>query len=54
MIVFRIRCNFFIALCIRRKICRFNDFLFFARQNVRAQKIFRARLIGYARPRAFD
>ena len=55
MIVFGIHCNFFIVLSIRLKICGSNDF--FARQNVRAQKIgrvsevlgSRARPIGIGR-----
>ena len=39
MIVAGIHYNFFINLLIRRKICRFNGFLFFAGQNMRARKI---------------
>ena len=39
MIVFGIHCNFFTVLPIQLKTCRSNAFFFFARQNVRAQKI---------------
>ena len=38
MMVFGIRCNFFVDLPIRLKTCRSNIFLFFTRQNVRARK----------------
>ena len=41
-IVYEVNCNFFIALPIQLKIDRSNDFLFYTRQNVLAQKIGRA------------
>ena len=39
MIVFAINYNFFIVLPFRLKACRSYWFLFFTRENVRAQKI---------------
>ena len=50
MTSFGTHCNFFIALSIRLKTYRSNDFLFFARQNVRARKI--GRVSGVLRARA--
>ena len=44
MIVFGIRCNFFIVLPIRLKTCRSNIFLSFTKQNVRVSEVLYARL----------
>ena len=38
-IVFVIHCNIFIVLPIRMKICGFNDFPFFTRQNLRVAEV---------------
>ena len=57
MIVFGIHCNFVIVLSVWLEICRSNEFFFFTKQNMRAQKIegpsevlhSRARPIGIGR-----
>ena len=51
MMVFGIHCNFFIVLPNRLKTCRSNDFLFFTKQNVRAQKVGRVSEVLHTRAR---
>ena len=51
-IVFGIHCNLIIVFSIRLEICRWNEFFFFTKQNMRARKIRRVSevLRAWARP----